>query len=335
MQDEMKPQAAVVDHSEAQMARADLYRGAKNAMKLFQMVQDGQQLEGWVQAKITKAADYLDSVYHYMEYQVKFGQGGVATSLDDITSDAAVMSKAGEVSEEDDEQQKMDESMNYEQQLHALLEGAKQKAIMKKKMDKKVAEAATVKYDKDGKRIGVVNKDTRKYSDEPHAEPASKVKAQSAADKAADKARDKADAKDSKDYEKAHGKGSVTRVKDGKKVSEGKKCNESAKGKMCEVHGMKSCESMTEASKPDFLDMDKDGDKKEPMKKAVADKKAGPKKGVNPFAKKSAAPSKPGMSSKQAKYFGKKDESVIATAPVLAESADLTRLKVLTKKLLG
>lgn len=39
-------------------------------------------------------------------------------------------------------------------------------------------------------------------------------------------------------------------------------------------------------SKPDFLDMDKDGDKKEPMKKAVADKKAGPKKGVNPFAKK-------------------------------------------------
>jgi len=38
-------------------------------------------------------------------------------------------------------------------------------------------------------------------------------------------------------------------------------------------------------AKPDFLDMDKDGDKKEPMKKAVADKKAAPKKGVNPFAK--------------------------------------------------
>jgi hypothetical protein len=38
-------------------------------------------------------------------------------------------------------------------------------------------------------------------------------------------------------------------------------------------------------SKPDFLDMDKDGDKKEPMKKASKEKKAGPKKGVNPFAK--------------------------------------------------
>jgi hypothetical protein len=35
-----------------------------------------------------------------------------------------------------------------------------------------------------------------------------------------------------------------------------------------------------EAAKPDFLDMDKDGDKKEPMKKAVADKKK------KPFAKK-------------------------------------------------
>jgi hypothetical protein len=43
--------------------------------------------------------------------------------------------------------------------------------------------------------------------------------------------------------------------------------------------------SVAEGKKPDFLDMDKDGDKKEPMKKAVADKKAGPKKGVNPFAK--------------------------------------------------
>ena len=37
---------------------------------------------------------------------------------------------------------------------------------------------------------------------------------------------------------------------------------------------------MEEGAKPDFLDIDKDGDKKEPMKKAVADKKK------NPFAKK-------------------------------------------------
>lgn len=50
----------------------------------------------------------------------------------------------------------------------------------------------------------------------------------------------------------------------------------------------KKYDKYDESAKPDFLDMDKDGNKKEPMKKAVADKKKGaaPKKGVNPFAKK-------------------------------------------------
>lgn len=43
---------------------------------------------------------------------------------------------------------------------------------------------------------------------------------------------------------------------------------------------------VNEAAKPDYIDLDKDGNKKEPMKKAAADKKAGPKKGENPFAKK-------------------------------------------------
>jgi hypothetical protein len=52
--------------------------------------------------------------------------------------------------------------------------------------------------------------------------------------------------------------------------------------------------TMKEAAKPDFLDIDKDGDKKEPMKKAAADKS-----GDKPAGKK-------GMSDKQAKYFGKK-----------------------------
>jgi hypothetical protein len=54
---------------------------------------------------------------------------------------------------------------------------------------------------------------------------------------------------------------------------------------------------MVEAAKPDFLDVDGDGDKKEPMKKAVADKKAGG----------AAKDGKKGMSDKQAKYFGKKE----------------------------
>jgi len=56
---------------------------------------------------------------------------------------------------------------------------------------------------------------------------------------------------------------------------------------------------MEEGAKPDFLDVDKDGDKKEPMKKAAADKGGDKKDG------------KKGMSDKQAKYFGKKTESAM------------------------
>jgi hypothetical protein len=41
-----------------------------------------------------------------------------------------------------------------------------------------------------------------------------------------------------------------------------------------------------ESAKPDYADIDDDGNKKEKMKDAAKDKKAGPKKGVNPFAKK-------------------------------------------------
>lgn len=60
------------DH-EVQMARADLYKLAKYAIKLHEMlknVSEAQGLEGWQQAKITKAADYISSVYHNLDYEM-------------------------------------------------------------------------------------------------------------------------------------------------------------------------------------------------------------------------------------------------------------------------
>ena len=68
---------------------------------------------------------------------------------------------------------------------------------------------------------------------------------------------------------------------------------------------------MEEGAKPDFLDIDKDGDKSEPMKKAAADKGDDKKDG-----------GKKGMSAKQAKYFGKKNESVKSSKKVVAESVE-------------
>ncbi len=61
---------------EGAMAKADLYKLASYAHKLYQQIEDDQQLEGWVQAKITKAADYIASVYHYLEYEMKFSEYG-------------------------------------------------------------------------------------------------------------------------------------------------------------------------------------------------------------------------------------------------------------------
>jgi hypothetical protein len=57
------------DDHEAKMARADCYKLAEYSAKLFQMIKEGEELDGWVQAKITKAADYISSVYHYLEYE--------------------------------------------------------------------------------------------------------------------------------------------------------------------------------------------------------------------------------------------------------------------------
>ena len=59
------------DH-EVQMARADLFKLAKYSVELHKIlknVSEAEGLEGWVQAKITKAADYISSVKHHLEYE--------------------------------------------------------------------------------------------------------------------------------------------------------------------------------------------------------------------------------------------------------------------------
>ena len=61
-----------MDH-EIQMARGQLYKSAKYSIELHNMlknVSEEQGLEAWVQAKITKAADYLGAVKHYLEYEM-------------------------------------------------------------------------------------------------------------------------------------------------------------------------------------------------------------------------------------------------------------------------
>lgn len=73
---------------EGDMARADLYKLASYAHKLYDKINPEDQLEAWVQAKITKAADYMASVYHYLEYEMKFSEYGHHLDNSDTLSES-------------------------------------------------------------------------------------------------------------------------------------------------------------------------------------------------------------------------------------------------------
>ena len=76
------------DDREGAMAKADLYKLANYSFKLFKKIQDEDQLEAWVQAKITKAADYIASVYHYLEYEMEFSEYGHQLDNSDVMSES-------------------------------------------------------------------------------------------------------------------------------------------------------------------------------------------------------------------------------------------------------
>lgn len=68
------------DH-EVEMARSDLFQAAKNAKQIYEIIEnvsEDEGLEGWVQEKIIKANDYLNTVREYLEHkQVQEMTGGV------------------------------------------------------------------------------------------------------------------------------------------------------------------------------------------------------------------------------------------------------------------
>ena len=75
---------AEMDH-EVQMARSDLYKIAKYAVELHDMlkgVSEAEGIEGWQQAKITKAADYLGSVFHSMDYETNISESNQLDEID-------------------------------------------------------------------------------------------------------------------------------------------------------------------------------------------------------------------------------------------------------------
>ncbi len=183
---------------------------------------------------------------------------------------------------------------------------AKKKADDEKKNEKVKEEKSSTggTIDRSTKGVTKHKENPDRYSDEEHSEPKSSAKSKSAAEKkgAPEQKKSKTgtwgmeggkkfDNTKKESIEPEFKSKFMKMVEAAKEESEAdkaeaKKKKEEKKKKMAKI--------MDEGAKPDFLDMDKDGDKKEPMKKAVADKGDD-----TPAGKK-------GMSDKQAKYFGKK-----------------------------
>jgi hypothetical protein len=69
-----------VDDHEGDMAKSSLLALHKQAGELYNMISEDEELEGWVQAKITKAADYINAVYNNMQYE-KNKPGSVGTGM--------------------------------------------------------------------------------------------------------------------------------------------------------------------------------------------------------------------------------------------------------------
>jgi hypothetical protein len=59
------------DPTEIKMALAELRKAKEYAGKLEEMLQSAHGLEGWTASKITKASDYLSSVYHWLEFETE------------------------------------------------------------------------------------------------------------------------------------------------------------------------------------------------------------------------------------------------------------------------
>tara|TARA_Y100000296_G_scaffold50154_1_gene57469 strand:+ start:99 stop:380 length:282 start_codon:yes stop_codon:yes gene_type:complete len=51
---------------EGKMAKRQLAQAVEHSTTLLEMIDDDEDLEAWVQSKITLASDYLAKVYHYM-----------------------------------------------------------------------------------------------------------------------------------------------------------------------------------------------------------------------------------------------------------------------------
>jgi len=153
---------------EGAMAKQELIKLANYATNLQEHIQDDEQLEAWVQSKITIAATNIASVYHYLAYEKKIGEYGEKMDSAELSEGQRRFLKA-----------RLVEAKEKMKQL--------KKAQAEKMAEEKSSTGGEITRTKTGLRH---THDPERFSDEPHGEVASKVKAKSADEKKADKSND-------------------------------------------------------------------------------------------------------------------------------------------------
>jgi hypothetical protein len=242
------------------------------------MMEDNAQLEGWVQAKITKAADYLASVYHYLEYEMKFTEYGRA--IED-----------SEMYTESEKKILKNKLFEAKEKVKALKKAQAEK--VKEKEKKKVDESEDERGGDDDTKSDF-NKITTSSGHTRHSRKASRTKADHDL-KGVVPMTSLHPGHDERGAQflgkQVHGTGQrvspmdkltkrkgmtdldEAKAKKAKKDYDGDGKVETGKDEVIGSRRKAAGLPFKEGAKPDFLDMDKDGNKKEPMKKAVASKK--------------------------------------------------------------
>ena len=124
------------DH-EISMARGELEAIADKATKLSGALQgksEAEGLEAWVQSKITKAKDYINSVADYMEYTPDLGEDKEVPPIDKDNAPGVKIAKIRAMDKEDDKEKdkSKDTIASLKDQIQMLktkLENEKNKAV--------------------------------------------------------------------------------------------------------------------------------------------------------------------------------------------------------------
>tara|TARA_R100000231_G_scaffold46832_1_gene40274 strand:- start:28 stop:423 length:396 start_codon:yes stop_codon:yes gene_type:complete len=81
------------DH-EGDMAKRQMYKTARDASQILQMIQPGDNYPAWLQSKMTKVADYIGVIKNYLEYDHVMGEELTKKQIEDRNDDAESIKKS-------------------------------------------------------------------------------------------------------------------------------------------------------------------------------------------------------------------------------------------------